>query len=289
MKLMGNISKESRTLSGALSPRAGGGRVKDVTYDGTSLVNEQGVAVIPEYPSVPVKGVTYNGSSIVNEQGVAVIPPYPSVKTLYTIKYYADNQLLFTEYVANGENCQYKYGTNQWCLVNGGSVVQNITENVTSDLTLYAKYKIIDIWDGVPFPTFSKSNGCVLQGTLIDNGYGSVLIKESQAGYEGFNFKLNNLTIGKTYKCSFDLRFYDCQYFVNQYMCGYLIETNQNTEYQDYSHWQNNLIRDNVERNYTNTFTALASVEYLTFNVCGLSDERTNYFYLKNIVVYEEV
>lgn len=74
MKLMGNITKESRNISGVISPRAGGGRVKDVTYDGDSVVNEEGVAIIPPYPSVPVTDVKYNNQSIVNENGVAIIP-----------------------------------------------------------------------------------------------------------------------------------------------------------------------------------------------------------------------
>ena len=71
MKLMGNISKESRNLSGALSPRSGGGRVKDVTYDGQSVVDENGVAVIPPYPqipTIPVKDVLYNNQSIITKR-----------------------------------------------------------------------------------------------------------------------------------------------------------------------------------------------------------------------------
>lgn len=78
MSLQATIHKSSRSLNASLSPRAGGGgRVVDVTYNNESVVNEQGVAIIPPYPeipTVPVKDVTYNGASVVNAQGTAVIP-----------------------------------------------------------------------------------------------------------------------------------------------------------------------------------------------------------------------
>lgn len=79
MKLTGNLTKNTNSLNGIISPRAGGGRVNDVTYNDESVVNDEGVAIIPPYPSVPVKGATYNNQSIVNENGVAIIPPYPTV------------------------------------------------------------------------------------------------------------------------------------------------------------------------------------------------------------------
>ena len=58
----------------------GGGTVTDVQVDGTSVVNQQGVAEIT-MPSVPVKDVQVDGTSVVNQQGVAEIamptPPTP--------------------------------------------------------------------------------------------------------------------------------------------------------------------------------------------------------------------
>lgn len=74
MNLQATIHKSSRSLNASISPRSGGGRVRDVVYNDESVVNAEGVAVIPEYPSVPVKDVKYNNQSIVNGQGVAIIP-----------------------------------------------------------------------------------------------------------------------------------------------------------------------------------------------------------------------
>ena len=79
MNLQATIHKSSQSLNATVSPRAGGGRVQDVTYNGESVVNAEGVAEIPEYPSVPVQDVKYNNASVVNAQGVAEIPEYPSV------------------------------------------------------------------------------------------------------------------------------------------------------------------------------------------------------------------
>lgn len=78
MSLQATIHKNSKTLNATLSPRAGGGgRVVDVVYDDESVVNPQGVAVIPPYPeipNIPVKDVKCDGESVVNEQGIAIIP-----------------------------------------------------------------------------------------------------------------------------------------------------------------------------------------------------------------------
>ena len=48
------------------------GTVKDVTLDGTSVVNSQGVAVLTS-PTIPVTDVTVDGTSVVNSSGVAQI------------------------------------------------------------------------------------------------------------------------------------------------------------------------------------------------------------------------
>lgn len=62
----------------------GGGTVTDVTVDGTSVVNQQGVAEItmPTPPTIPVQDVEVDGVSVVNAQGVAEItmptPPTPN-------------------------------------------------------------------------------------------------------------------------------------------------------------------------------------------------------------------
>lgn len=74
MKLTGKLSKESRSLNAALSPRAGGGRVKDVVYGsaaGESVVNNEGVAIIPPYPVIGVRDG--DGNNLVNN-GIAIIP-----------------------------------------------------------------------------------------------------------------------------------------------------------------------------------------------------------------------
>lgn len=50
-------------------------KVKDVFYEGVSVVNEQGIAVLPKLPEVIVKGVKNSkGDNLVNAQGIAVIP-----------------------------------------------------------------------------------------------------------------------------------------------------------------------------------------------------------------------
>ena len=78
MSIQATKSNSTLSLHGTLSPRAGGGKVKDVTYDNVSVVNENGVAIIPPYPSIPVTDVKYNNESVV-ENGVANIPPYPVI------------------------------------------------------------------------------------------------------------------------------------------------------------------------------------------------------------------
>lgn len=50
-------------------------KVKDVKVNGTSVLNEEGVATItlPPVPNIPVKGVEINGDSIVDDDGIAKI------------------------------------------------------------------------------------------------------------------------------------------------------------------------------------------------------------------------
>ena len=83
MKLTGKLTKNSNSLNGNVSPRSGGGgRVQDVTYNDVSVVNEQGVAVIPPYPvipPIPVKGVVQGETNLVDNNGIARIPEFPEV------------------------------------------------------------------------------------------------------------------------------------------------------------------------------------------------------------------
>lgn len=59
----------------------GGGTVTDVTVDGVSVVNQQGVAEIemPTPPTIPIEDVEVNGESVVNAQKVAEIKSYKEV------------------------------------------------------------------------------------------------------------------------------------------------------------------------------------------------------------------
>lgn len=85
MKLTGKLTKESKSLSAALSPRSGGGKVVDVVYgsaSGESVVNDEGVAIIPPYPTIPpipVKGVMQGQTNLVDNNGIARVPEFPNI------------------------------------------------------------------------------------------------------------------------------------------------------------------------------------------------------------------
>lgn len=79
--MQGSINFDG-TLSGSIAGGGGGGgAVEDVTLAGESVVDANGVAVLPAYPTVPediVEDVTLGGNSVVSE-GIAVLPAYPQV------------------------------------------------------------------------------------------------------------------------------------------------------------------------------------------------------------------
>jgi hypothetical protein len=144
-----------------------------------------------------------------------------------------------------------------------------------------------------PFPsgastiTFYHSNGVTITtSTIAADGTGSVSFSESSAGYEGFVIELN-VDPGYTYEIEFDYQNVNCEYFVNQYMLGYLLESTPRTDYSRYTEWQNNIERISTIQHFKTASFAIGTKLYLNFNVCGYSDSRTNYAALTNLKVYK--
>ena len=77
------ISEEDKsTIRDNLGIKEGGeGKVKDVTVDGNSVVNDNGVAEIVT-PDVPVKDVTVDGNSVVNDGVAKIVTPDVPVKAV---------------------------------------------------------------------------------------------------------------------------------------------------------------------------------------------------------------
>lgn len=144
-----------------------------------------------------------------------------------------------------------------------------------------------------PFPsgastiTFYHSNGVtIITSTIAADGTGSLSFSEVSAGYEGFVIELN-VEPGYTYEVEFDYQNVDCEYFVNQYMLGYILESNPRTDYSRYTEWQNNIERIATLQHFTAAAFSTGTKLYLNFNVCGYSDGRTNYAALTNLKVYK--
>lgn len=143
MNLTGTINKKSLGLNASLSPRSGGGRVRDVVYNNESVVNENGVAVIPPYPTIPVTDVKYNGESVVNEHGVAIIPIAQYAQMLTPAQY---NNLTPAEKVNGKIYFIYESVNNNVDLSGALEFIESgiyITEKTSSSVTVY--------WNGTPY------------------------------------------------------------------------------------------------------------------------------------------
>ena len=133
----------------------------------------------------------------------------------------------------------------------------------------------------------SAANGITaLTNSSVDN-VGSLSFKEAQAGYEGFNIAMPNLTIGETYIVNFDFQFTDAEWFgATQYRTGVNVWDTNYATYTDFTNWTENLDRDLNKHNHRITFTATETTMYLSFNVCGLSDRsQGNYFEITDLYV----
>lgn len=144
-----------------------------------------------------------------------------------------------------------------------------------------------------PFPsgastiTFYHSNGVTITtSTIAADGTGSLSFTEVSAGYEGFVIELN-VESGYTYEIEFDYQNVNCEYFVNQYMLGYILESTPRTDYSRYTEWQNNIERIATLQHFKAAAFSTGTKLYLNFNVCGYSDGRTNYAALTNLKVYK--
>ena len=118
-----------------------------------------------------------------------------------------------------------------------------------------------------------------------DNGVGSFSASELQAGFEGFNIALSNLTVGTSYTINFDFQYTSASWQGTDYRSGVRIQDTNYSRYDYWAEWPENIDRDLLKHNHQITFTATATTMYLSFNVCALSDSSTNYFEITNLYI----
>lgn len=169
-----------------------------------------------------------------------------------------------------------------------------------------ASHSLSDVVDGImaipsggggseqinPFPSGAStislynSNGVSVTYSSIDSdGTGSLNLTESSAGYEGMVIELN-VTENKIYKVEFDYQNIDAQYFIGQYMIGWLLENTPRTDYTQYTQWTNDIDRDNLVHHHTKVLLATGNKIYMNFNMCGYSDGYSNKIQITNLKVY---
>lgn len=146
--------------------------------------------------------------------------------------------------------------------------------------------ELVDIFNGASDITPTYTNGVTVTTSSVTSNVGAMSCSEWSNGYEGFNIALSNLTVGEVYTLNFDFQFTNADYFAyNAYRTGFQLFAVDNRNYELYNTWPANLHRDNGLHNHKKKFTATASTMYLSFNLCGCSDDRTNYFEITNLYV----
>lgn len=168
-----------------------------------------------------------------------------------------------------------------------------------------ASYALADVVDAIynisggestqinPFPSGAttvplyNSNGITVNSSTINqlNGTATMNFNEAQAGYEGFVIELN-VTAGDVYIVEFDYQNISVEYFVNNYVIGWLLEESPRTDYQDWGKWTNNIPRDNDKHHHEQAIIPSGNKIYLNFNVCGYSDSRVNTAEITDLKVY---
>lgn len=142
----------------------------------------------------------------------------------------------------------------------------------------------LNIYKSIFSPVISAQNGVyIVSGELVDNA-GNFTFREQSSGFEGINFELSGLTSGTSYVVNFDFQFTTAA-FMNGYRVGYNIFSENESDYNVYNDWTENLDRDLLKHNHQVTFAATADTMYLSFNVCALNDSNTNYFNITNFYV----
>lgn len=140
----------------------------------------------------------------------------------------------------------------------------------------------VDIFN---FAGITAQNGVTVTTNEVINNVCNLSCVEVQAGFEGINIAMPNLRIGTSYIVNFDFQYTDAGWFVGSWVSGVAIFDTNYSDYQQTSNWTENLDRDSVKHSHSMSFTATATTMYLSFNVCALSDSRTNYFEITNLYV----
>ena len=144
---------------------------------------------------------------------------------------------------------------------------------------------LVDIFDGASTITPSNTVGVTVSTSSVNNFVGAINGSEWSDGYEGFNIPLKNLVVGKQYRLNFDFQFSNTDWFVGQYVTGYILSSTNITDYENYTNWTTNLDQDLLKHNHIETFVATATTMYLCFNLCGCSDGQTNYWDISDLSV----
>lgn len=168
--------------------------------------------------------------------------------------------------------------------VTANKVLQGYTAHDASGAAITGTYQGgggSDIFTGV---VISALNGVYPITNSVVNNVGSLSASESSAGFEGFNIALPNLTVGTTYTINFDFQYTDAEW-MGSYRSGVKIRDTNYSDFTNWTDWTENIDRDLLKHNHQMTFTATAATMYLSFNVCGLSDARTNYFEISDLYV----
>lgn len=143
----------------------------------------------------------------------------------------------------------------------------------------------VDIFDGASTITPTHSVGITVSTSSVSDMTGAISGSEWSDGYEGFNIALKNLTVGEGYMINFNFQFSNTAFFEGMYRVGYLLNSSNRTDYDDYTKWEDNLDRDLVSHRHKVSFVASASTMYLCFNLCGCSDGQTNYWSISDFYV----
>lgn len=170
--------------------------------------------------------------------------------------------------------------------VTANKVLQGYTAHDASGAAITGTYTGggggLDVFNNVGIGAI---NGvCPIINSVVNN-IGALSCSEAQAIYEGINIILPNLTVNASYIVNFDFQYTDAAFAGTSYMSGVKIRDTNYSDFANWTDWTENIDRDLLKHNHQMQFTATAATMFLSFNVCGLSDSRVNYFEITNLYV----
>lgn len=152
------------------------------------------------------------------------------------------------------------------------SISNGVTATQTINLMSFYNFGQVNPFNSSTISLY-HSNYITLDSSHVDSSGTMDMTCTVQAvpGYEGLNIQLDNLIANTMYELDFDFQFINPSFY-NEFIRGFKVTNNPNTNYADTSGWQNNLDATGDIQSKKYTFLSTGTTAYFSLTLSDLVD-----------------